>query len=258
MPEVPWYEEFFAEAYPETNRRKVGRPAGEREVEFLIRELRLTPGMRVLDVGCGAGYHAVPLARRGFKVVGLDLSERMLADARAAAREADVAVEWMQSDMRGLAWQGAFDAVINMFTSFGYFPDDRDNFRVLDGMARALAPGGRLCLHVASYPFLLRHWQTRSWSRSDSGWYQLESSDLDLLRGVMNVRCVIVRPNGSQSETVNRLRLFAPHELVEWMTRAGLHHVASFGDFSSSAFTLESAGLVMIGERQPAPQTPSV
>ena len=254
MPEAPWYEAFFQEAYPETNRRRVGRPAGEQEVEFLIRELGLKPGMRVLDVACGAGYHAVPLARRGIEVVGLDLSDPMLAQARNAAREAGVAVEWLRADMRELAWTGAFDAAINMFTSFGYFSDDRENFRVLDGMARALVPGGRLCLHVASYVFLLRHWQTRSWSRSDSGWYQLESSELDLTRGVMNVRCVIVRPDGSQTETVNRLRLFAPHELVDWLTRAGLRHVASFGDFSGGAFTIESAGLVMIGEKSAGPE----
>ena len=68
------------------------------EVEFLVEELRLTAGARVLDVGCGTGRHAVPLARRGFRMVGIDLSRGMLREAQAVAQQASVAVDWVQAD----------------------------------------------------------------------------------------------------------------------------------------------------------------
>ena len=248
MSETVWYKQFFEEAYPQTQRRKPGRPEAEREVDFLIRELGLAPGMRVLDLCCGSGYNAIPLARRGLHVVGLDLSERMLGEAVQAGRDAGVTVEWTQADMRDIKWNRAFDAVINMDNSFGYLPDDGENFRVLEGVARALVPGGRFCLHVASYPFLLRHWHARVWHTGDGGWYRLESNKLDLLQSSIDVHCILIRPDGSQSEMNNRLRLFAPHELLAWLRRAGFSRIRSYGDLAGTPFSLETPGLVMVGE----------
>jgi len=245
----PWYEEFFEDVYPETQPRKAGRPEAEGEVDFLVRELGLAPGMRLLDLGCGAGYHAIPLARRGLQVTGVDLSQRMLSEAQQAAQDAGVTVAWERRDMQDLPWESTFNAVISMFTSFGYLPGDAANFRVLQAMARALVPGGRLCLHVASYPFLLRNWQAKSWTRGESGSYRLERSRLDLSRAVVEVRCTVVRPDGTQSETLNQLRMFAPHELIDWITRAGLRCVAAYGDFAARPITLESASTIVIAEK---------
>ena len=85
--------------------------------------LALPPEGRILDLACGYGRIAVPLARRGFQVTGLDLSKPLLAIARERAAQAGVTVEWRRADMRDIPseWSGQFDAVISIWNSFGYF-----------------------------------------------------------------------------------------------------------------------------------------
>src|SRR3979411_2957639 len=86
----------------------------EQEVEFLVDELALEPGMRVLDVGCGPGRHALALARRGITVHGIDRAAAFLAIARDAAREEDVPASFEQRDVRGLSFSEEFNAEVRL------------------------------------------------------------------------------------------------------------------------------------------------
>lgn len=113
------------------------------EAASIIRLLELTPGMRVLDVPCGEGRIAGRLARHGCDVLGVDINEHFLA--LACARHPEATFE--QRDMRALDHPGEFDAVVNWFTSFGYF-DSATNDAVLAGFARALRPGGTLLVDL--------------------------------------------------------------------------------------------------------------
>jgi len=99
--------------------------------------------MRVLDLACGHGDLANRLAARGCLVTGLDSSSVFLDRARADAAAAGVTVEYVAGDMRQIPWTGCFDRIANWSTAFGYF-DDTANRAVLDGIVRALRPGGRL------------------------------------------------------------------------------------------------------------------
>jgi SAM-dependent methyltransferase len=112
--------------------------------------LDVAPGAEVLDLGCGPGTHAVPLARRGASVTGVDLSDVMLAQARQAARAAGVDLELVQADMRQFVKPQAFDLIVSMYTSFGYFTDPAENLLVLTNARQNLVPGGRLVLDLFS------------------------------------------------------------------------------------------------------------
>ncbi|GAA0461538.1 class I SAM-dependent methyltransferase [Streptomyces stramineus] len=118
--------------------------------------LSFRPGARVLDLGCGPGVFTVPLARRGFDVTGVDRSPAMLERARKRSADAGVTARYVQADMREYGQPGAFDVVLNMFTSFGYFEDPADNARVLRTMHSCLAPGGTLVLDLAGKELLAR------------------------------------------------------------------------------------------------------
>ncbi|MEU2206018.1 class I SAM-dependent methyltransferase [Streptomyces hygroscopicus] len=113
-------------------------------------------GARVLDLCCGPGVFTVPLARRGYEVTGVDRSPAMLDRARKLAAETGATVRYVQADVVEYTEPEAFDVVLNMFTSFGYFEDPADNMRVLHGMHAALAPGGTLVLDVAGKELLAR------------------------------------------------------------------------------------------------------
>ena len=133
----------------------------EQEVDFLVDCLALEPGARILDVGCGPGRHAHALGRRGFEVVGVDISDRFVALARQATPDS-VDVTFERADARALGYDSEFDAVISLCQGAfglsggaGVEPLDPDR-AVLDGIARTLRPGGRLALSAFSAYFQVR------------------------------------------------------------------------------------------------------
>lgn len=139
----PWYAEWFGEEYlalyPERDDREARQQANFAR-ELLAPYARLGR-MRFLDLACGTGRHAVALHDGLGSVLGLDLSARLLFQARQ--RQGPARPAWVRSDMRQLPFRtGSFGAVVNFFTSFGYFDDLADDIRVVREVARVLAPGG--------------------------------------------------------------------------------------------------------------------
>jgi len=136
-----WWASYFDAGYlreyaplfdPGEARAQVGR---------LLELLALPTGSRVLDLACGQGRHAQLLAEAGLRVDGLDLSRDLLAVATREA--AGRSVRYTRGDMRRLParWSGRFDAVVNLFTSFGFFDEPADDAAVIHGVARVLRPG---------------------------------------------------------------------------------------------------------------------
>ena len=129
----------------------------KQEVEFLVAELGLVPGMRVLDVGCGPGRHAHLLAERGIAVHGVDISHRFVELAREGA---PAGATFERLDARAMSFDAEFDAVICLCQgAFGLMTADGHDATVLAGMARALEPGGRLALSAFSAYFVIKHWE---------------------------------------------------------------------------------------------------
>lgn len=125
------------------------------EVDALMRWLDLSPGDRVLDVGCGPGRHAIELAHRGVRVHGVDISERFIEIAR---RDAPDGATFERSDARSLSFVAEFDAVICLCQgAFGLMTANGDDYRVLEGMARALRPGGRVALSAFNAYFAVKY-----------------------------------------------------------------------------------------------------
>lgn len=126
------------------------------EVDGVMRLLGLRAGQRVLDVPCGYGRHSNELGRRGLEVVGVDVNREELEVARRASSGA-AAVHFEARDMRDLRYREEFDAVLNLFFSFGFFESDEDNDGCIRRFQEALRPGGRFVMHTdVNVPRLLR------------------------------------------------------------------------------------------------------
>ncbi len=139
----PWYAEWFGEEYlalyPERDDREARQQAAF--VRVLLAPYAKLGRMRFLDLACGTGRHAVALHDGVGSVVGLDLSARLLF--QGGRRLGPARPFWVRADMRELPFRaGTFGAVVNFFTSFGYFEDLADDARVVREVARLLAPGG--------------------------------------------------------------------------------------------------------------------
>ncbi len=123
------------------------------EVDFALEELGLSPGSSILDIGCGTGRHSVELARRGYRMTGVDISEGMLAEAQHAAQAAGIEVEWVHQDATLYSATAQFDAAICLCEgAFGLVdaaadPEAHDT-AVLSNIAAALSPGGRLVVNA--------------------------------------------------------------------------------------------------------------
>ncbi len=154
------WEEFFdghAPAYMENSFTKNTLA----EVDFLIEELQLPPGSRILDMGCGTGRHSVELARRGYLMTGVDISSGMLDEARKAANEANVKVDWIHADATEFRSNDTFDAAICLCEgAFGLLGKDGDPFEhglsILRNISTAVKPNAKVIFTVLNGLALIR------------------------------------------------------------------------------------------------------
>ncbi|MDQ3945296.1 MAG: class I SAM-dependent methyltransferase [Actinomycetota bacterium] len=208
-----WFEDV-ADHLGEAYLRYSFTKGTDQEVAFLVEELGLVSGMRVLDVGCGPGRHAHALARSGLEVVGVDISERFVELAR---RDAPPGATFVRGDARALGYDGEFDAVISLCQGgFGLSggpgsPIDPDG-DVLAGMAGALRPRGLLALSAFSAYFQIRHLD--------------EFDSFDAERGVHHEVFEVRDPDGRSAEYGAWTTCFTPRELRLMIAAAGLELMA--------------------------------
>jgi SAM-dependent methyltransferase len=244
-----WFRGFFDATYIETDGPALTPRRTRAEIDFVVRALGLRPGARVLDVPCGFGRHSAELARRGYAAVGVDLSPVMLAAARRRYREGNQ-LRFIQKDMRRLLYRAEFDAVVCLFTSFGYFTE-RENVATLRRMAHALKPGGRLLLDHRN-PAFDRALPTHSWRQPRPGLYVLWTLEVDPRTNVHEATWLIVR-RGSRRvlRKAFRLRLWTLPQWGRHLREAGLRLVRAYGDFRGRPFRRESPRLLLLAERPP-------
>ena len=228
MSERPWYRETFNQDYLEIYRPFLEERTA-RELEGLLTLAGPAPGSRILDLCCGHGRHAVELAARGFKVTGVDLSKSYLDEARELARGRGVRLRWLRKDMRELPYADEFELVVSLYNAFGYFDEDAENQRVLEGVARSLASGGSFFLDLLCADTM----------RADLGQLEMERKGYVLDERVeydergrrLLMHHHLRRRAGEGRYYLHSLRLYEPEEIREMLGRVGLVTCAQWGDF---------------------------
>lgn len=213
----------------------------ESEVRFVtdvFSEYGVKAGAAVLDLGCGTGGHAIPLARRGYHVTGVDLSPEMVAQAIAKAERALVPAEFTVGDVRDVRLDRTFDAVVSMFAVLSYQLTDADLEAAFETVARHLAPGGLFVFDVWFGPAVLSQRpepRTKTVATSDGGAItRVATPELDVVDQTVRVdyeisrsRAGVVLDSGRESHTV---RFFFVREVRRLLASAGLELLA-FGPF---------------------------
>jgi len=220
MKSKEWWETAFDSHYLLEYGPLFTAERDRQEAARLVELLGLPTGSRILDVPCGQGRHAHLLAENGFDVDGLDYSNDLLAVARKRGTGSNL--RYSRGDMRKLPgrWSRRFDAVINLFTSFGFFAHPADDARVILEFARVLKPGGLLVWHGGSRDGVMARFLARDWWES-RGTLFAQEREFDPLSGLLTVHSTWRR--GSRTGTrEHRLRLYTATRLSELMSDAGL------------------------------------
>ena len=248
-----WYEELFtnyAKKYDEEPFTKgtIG------EVDFIEQEIGHDKSKRILDVGCGTGRHAIELARRGYQVVGVDLSESQLAHATKKAADAKVAVKFRQCDARDLPFNEEFDLVIMLCEGgFSLMETDEGNYDILRNCARALKPGGRFIFTALNALFPLYH-KVKDFYEENGALEVINKLSFDMLEFREKSTITIIDDEGEERSIDCNERYFAPSE-VNWLLKTldfediGIFG-AKLGAFSrEDPLTIEDYELLVIAQK---------
>ncbi|WP_399934982.1 class I SAM-dependent methyltransferase [Streptomyces kanamyceticus] len=237
-----FWTEFYDFLFPEQ------RYAQAEELLDTSPLLSFPAGARVLDLCCGPGVFTVPLADRGCDVTGVDLSPAMLDRARKRSAGTGAQARYVQADAREYEAPGAFDVVLSMFTSFGYFEDPADNARVLRTMRSCLAPGGTLVLDLAGKELLARRvTPPKVVQRGEDLMVQTDTvlddwarlrSDWVLVRGDQVTRATLV------------WFVYSAVELRRMVEEAGFGRVEIFGGFDGRPYDENAERLVLRAVRE--------
>jgi ubiquinone/menaquinone biosynthesis C-methylase UbiE len=246
---MAWYKEMFATEDPLRSDKYGESEKSRAQVDFVIEKLALQPGARVLDLCCGQGRHLLDLMKRGYEVVGVDLSEYMLAKCREAAEGQGLKPNLMQADMREINFDSEFDAVINLFTSFGYLESDDEDQQVLDAVSRALKPEGRFFIDMMSRDWLMRNYKEHRWDENERGDITIHDSRFDSITGRTNVRELTLHADGSRTENHHSLRMYTYSELAEKLNRAGMVIRSAWGQYDGEEFGYLSMRMIVISEK---------
>jgi SAM-dependent methyltransferase len=247
---APWYETFFGRDYLDVYSHQLTEERAEKEAAFAREALGLEPGQALLDLCCGPGRHSLPMALHGLHVTSFDLSRQYLAMVGAAARAQKVAVETVRGDMRALPFRERFDAVINMFSSFGYLESEADDARVLDGVARALKPGGRLLMDLLNREWVMANHAPHDWHLSDDGTIYLEHRDVDLIHSRNHVSFTAIGPDGSRREIEgHHFRLYTLTEVIALLGTAGLAFERAYGGFEGEPYAIATRRMIVVATK---------
>jgi len=238
----PWFRDWFGETYLDVYPHR-DREEARRAVELFVDAAGLgRAGGRVLDLACGAGRHLTPLAEAGFRPIGLDLSRPLLR--RAAASFGGPLV---RADMRAVPLaSGSMDAVVQFFTSFGYFEDRSEDRRVLEEVRRVLRPGGTFLMDFLNAEKVRRELVPRD-EKTIGG---LRVRQRRWLEGDAVVKRIEVEEPGGEAPEIHheRVRLYRPEELEEMMEASALRVLGRAGGYDGRPFDEDAPRLLLTGE----------
>jgi ubiquinone/menaquinone biosynthesis C-methylase UbiE len=237
------FSDFYLRAFADE-----ARDAEAQEQALAAARLSGCPdGGDLVDVACGFGRHAVPLARAGYRVVGVDRSQALLDEARRRAG----GERWpklVRADYRELPLPDeSFDAALNLFSSLGYLGDE-DDTKVLGEIRRVLRPGGRLVIEIMQRDALVLRFRDTSWHMVGEGRLLLEQRTFDPVAGVAQETQTLIEPSGERESRTFSLRVYTATELLAMLDRAGFEESRCYGDLSGGRFASDSR-LVILARR---------
>lgn len=256
-----WFKDWFnTQQYLDLYKHRDDSDA-KKIITLLFRNINLTKGAQCLDLACGNGRHSILFARKGFNVTGIDLSPYLINQAKKRLhKEYKHYIKKMSfiiKDMRKIGYKNKFDLVVNLFSSFGYFEDDKENFKVLRGISQALKPRGYFL-----FDFLNKYHLKRTLIPCDlkllnnTAYLQLrhlESSSPH--RQEFVIKNIFIIQNSKPDKTpkihhyLEKIRLYSLNDFRKEFKKNGLKILNIWGDYAGNSFNKNSERLIILAKK---------
>ncbi len=232
-----WFDDWFnSPEYLEVYKHRNEIDA-EKHVDFILSKIKLEPCSNILDMACGAGRHSILFAKQGFNVTGIDLSENLLSEAIKIASKEKLHIKFIKSDIRKFDSENKFNLILNLFTSFGYFEKDEDNFLVFYKAFELLKNSGFFILDFFNKDYLLKNLiPITEEVQNDKKIIQKR-----FVRKGRIEKIIQINYNGSIKEYSESVKLYSNEQLKNKLLEIGFEIVNLFGDFDGSKFNSESS-----------------
>jgi len=219
----------------------------KQEVKFIESALNLPAYAKILDLYCGYGRHAIELAKNGYQVTGVDSTADFLSIARQQAAKLQMTVEFIQCDMREINFYHSFDAVISMFSAFGYFNDD-ENAAVVGRISRALKPEGLFLLDLLNRDWMQKNNLNRYWR--DPNGESVLSTKVEITEGMATMkRQLINQLTGKKLETDFQLRTYSLPEMTELLATYQLKIEKVYGAFDCRSYDEDTPRMIILARK---------
>jgi len=223
-----WYEELFHN-YSKTYETEEFIKGTIGEIDFIEKEINYDKSKKILDIGCGTGRHSIELAKRGYTVTGIDLSECMLERAIEKARESNVKVDFINADARDLKFEKEFDlALIICEGGFPLMETDEMNFKILQNAAKSLKNKGKLILTTLNGLFPLFH-SVKDYINSNSTEERSSENTFDLMTFRDKSTIKITDDNGNTKIIKCDERYYVPSEITWLLKSLGFKKIGIYG-----------------------------
>jgi SAM-dependent methyltransferase len=239
--EKEWFSTWFCSPYyPLLYNNRDESEAGA-FLECLMQALHLPANAPILDLACGRGRHARFLSALGYNVTGLDISEQSIADAQLA--DPSNQVDFRVHDMRLPFGDNLYLAVLNLFTSFGYFNDVADNLRVLKNIENALMPDGVFVIDYLNKPLVLKDLIPYQEMVKDNVQFRIRKT----VENNVVVKTIEVEDGATPRVFQERVQLFGLDEMRSMIAHSGLAVQHIYGDYTLQPWTVDSPRLIITG-----------
>lgn len=240
--EKDWFKDWFAsEDYLKVYNHR-GTKDAQHLSDLIIKSINPKPGDLILDSACGAGRHGLYLASKGFKVIGFDLSKTLLQKAKGEIENPDLHLNLLQADIRDIVFKQKFFAVLNLFTSFGYFDSDEENFRFVKHSSEFLLDKG---FYVLDY-FNKNHIEKNLVPESNKEVEGLLIKEKRFIENGRVIKRIKITDEKHTNEFMESVRLYDWKYIIEHFSYFGFNVLKIFGDYSGSEFNEQHSPRLII------------
>lgn len=230
MNKKQWYEALF-ENYGQQYDHEPFTQGTAGECDFIEKEMNCNKALKIIDIGCGTGRHAIELSKRGYSVTGIDLSESMLQKARENAKRNGLQIEFLQHDARNLPFENQFDVAIMLCEGgFPLMETDEMNFEILKNVAKALKGKSKFIFTTLNGLFPLFHSVNDFHAEGAiEGAAAYDSKNFDLMTFRDHNITKFVDDDGVEKELDCNERYYVPSEITWLLKTLGFTKIEIFG-----------------------------